>query len=95
MCTVSCFLNYTLLTLALCFLYPACSDNFITMPQKQNIQSHTSVTANIAELLRLAGPLMLGQFAVLGMTVTDIYMAGQIDSDTLAALQLGGSVCLF
>ena len=95
MCTVSCFLYYTLLTLALCFLYPACSDNFITMPQKQNIQSHTSVTANIAELLRLAGPLMLGQFAVLGMTVTDIYMAGQIDSDTLAALQLGGSVWSF
>ena len=45
--------------------------------------------------MRLAGPLMLGQFAVLGMTVTDIYMAGQIDSDTLAALQLGGSVWSF
>ena len=54
-----------------------------------------SVTANINELLRLAGPLMLGQFAVLGMTVTDIYMAGQINSDTLAALQLGGSVWSF
>jgi MATE family multidrug resistance protein len=50
---------------------------------------------NAIELLRLAGPLMLSQLAVVGMTVTDIYMAGQIDSDTLAALQLGGSIWAF
>ncbi len=43
-------------------------------------------------LLRLAGPLMLGQIAVVGMTVTDIYMAGQVSADDLAALQLGGSI---
>ena len=43
-------------------------------------------------LLRLAGPLILGQVAVVGMTVTDIYMAGQVNADTLAALQLGGSM---
>lgn len=43
-------------------------------------------------LLRLAGPLILGQVAVVGMTVTDIYMAGQVNADTLAALQLGGSI---
>ena len=65
------------------------------MPQMQEKGTRARVTDNIAELLRLAGPLMLGQFAVLGMTVTDIYMAGQIDSDTLAALQLGGSVWAF
>ena len=48
---------------------------------------------NIARvLLRLAGPLILGQVAVVGMTVTDIYMAGQVNADTLAALQLGGSM---
>lgn len=35
---------------------------------------------------------MLGQLAVVGMTVTDIYMAGQVNADTLAALQLGGSI---
>ena len=35
---------------------------------------------------------MLGQLAVVGMTVTDIYMAGQVSADTLAALQLGGSI---
>jgi len=34
----------------------------------------------------------MGQIAVVGMTVTDIYMGGQVDADTLAALQLGGSV---
>jgi MATE family multidrug resistance protein len=43
-------------------------------------------------LLRLAGPLMLGQIAVVGMTVTDIYMAGQVSANDLAALQLGGSI---
>ena len=47
---------------------------------------------NASDLLRLAGPLMLGQLAVVGMTVTDIYMAGQVSADTLAALQLGGSI---
>ena len=47
---------------------------------------------NARVLLRLAGPLILGQVAVVGMTVTDIYMAGQVSSDTLAALQLGGSI---
>jgi len=35
---------------------------------------------------------MLGQLAVVGMTVTDIYMAGQVSADSLAALQLGGSI---
>ena len=43
-------------------------------------------------LWRLAGPLILGQVAVVGMTVTDIYMAGQVSADDLAAVQLGGSV---
>lgn len=45
-----------------------------------------------SDLLRLAGPLMLGQIAVVGMTVTDIYMAGQVSANDLAALQLGGSI---
>ncbi|MGB0669317.1 MAG: MATE family efflux transporter [Porticoccaceae bacterium] len=48
--------------------------------------------SNAGDLLRLAGPLMLGQLAVFGMTVTDIYMAGQVNTETLAALQLGGSI---
>ena len=54
-------------------------------------QPPSFIESSIA-LLRLAGPLMLGQLAVVGMTVTDIYMAGQVNSDTLAALQLGGSI---
>ena len=51
-----------------------------------------SFVQNASDLLRLAGPLMLGQLAVFGMTVTDIYMAGQVSTETLAALQLGGSI---
>ena len=47
---------------------------------------------NARILFRLAGPLIMGQVAVVGMTVTDIYMAGQVNADTLAALQLGGSM---
>ena len=44
------------------------------------------------QLWSLAGPLIFGQVAVVGMTVTDIYMAGQISADELAAVQLGGSI---
>lgn len=54
--------------------------------------AHPRFIENARVLLRLAGPLILGQVAVVGMTVTDIYMAGQVDADTLAALQLGGSM---
>jgi len=56
------------------------------------IQKKPTFMQNASDLLRLAGPLMLGQLAVVGMTVTDIYMAGQVGADTLAALQLGGSI---
>lgn len=45
-----------------------------------------------AELLRLAVPIAAGQVAVIGMTVTDIYMVGQVSTDALAAVQLGGSL---
>jgi len=55
--------------------------------------THNSTFANNASALwRLAGPLMLGQIAVVGMNVTDIYVAGQVSADTLAAVQLGGSM---
>lgn len=57
-----------------------------------NPQKKRTFAQNVGDLLRLAGPLMLGQLAVVGMTVTDIYMAGQVSADTLAALQLGGSI---
>ena len=58
-------------------------------------RSKLSFAENATDLLRLAAPLMLGQLAVVGMTVTDIYMAGKINSDTLAALQLGGTFWSF
>jgi len=47
---------------------------------------------DVRAIMRLAGPLIIGQIAVVGMTVTDIYVAGQVNADTLAALQLGGSI---
>ena len=54
--------------------------------------SNSTFINNALMLLRLAGPLILGQIAVVGMNVTDIYMAGQVGPDTLAAVQLGGSI---
>ena len=53
---------------------------------------NSSFLKNAAQLWALAGPLILGQVAVVGMTVTDIYMAGQVSADDLAAVQLGGSI---
>ena len=50
------------------------------------------VLSDARAIMRLAAPLILGQMAVVGMTVTDIYVAGQVNADTLAALQLGGSI---
>ncbi|MBT6693243.1 MAG: MATE family efflux transporter [Porticoccaceae bacterium] len=57
-----------------------------------SVISQPRFSDNAQILLRLAAPLIMGQIAVVGMTVTDIYMGGQVDADTLAALQLGGSV---
>ncbi|MBT6027396.1 MAG: MATE family efflux transporter [Porticoccaceae bacterium] len=57
-----------------------------------SVISQPRFSDNARILLRLAAPLIMGQIAVVGMTVTDIYMGGQVDADTLAALQLGGSV---
>ena len=56
-----------------------------------NIYNATFMS-NAKQLWSLAGPLIFGQVAVVGMTVTDIYMAGQISADELAAVQLGGSI---
>jgi MATE family multidrug resistance protein len=53
---------------------------------------NSNFATNALVLWRLAGPLILGQIAVVGMNVTDIYMAGQVGADTLAAVQLGGSM---
>jgi len=53
---------------------------------------HSAFIKNATLLWSLAGPLILGQVAVVGMTVTDIYMAGQVGADSLAAVQLGGSI---
>ena len=58
------------------------------MPANKN----STFLKNAAQLWALAGPLILGQVAVVGMTVTDIYMAGQVSADDLAAVQLGGSI---
>ena len=60
------------------------------MPATKAIDS--TFSNNARQLWALAGPLILGQVAVVGMTVTDIFMAGQVSADDLAAVQLGGSI---
>ena len=70
-------------------------DTSMSIPDPQSAVSRPRFIDNARSLLRLAAPLILGQIAVVGMTVTDIYMAGQVDPDTLAALQLGGSTLAY
>lgn len=48
--------------------------------------------AGVSRLLRLALPITLGQLAVVGMTVTDIIVAGQLSANDLAGVTLGGTV---
>lgn len=43
-------------------------------------------------MLRLALPITLGQLAVVGMTVTDIIVAGRASTDDLAAITIGSTV---
>ena len=42
-----------------------------------------------ARLARMAGPLVIGQFAVMGMGVTDVIIAGHAGTDDLAAVTIG------
>lgn len=48
--------------------------------------------ADVLRMLRLALPITLGQLAVVGMTVTDILVAGRASTDDLAAVTLGSTV---
>ncbi len=54
--------------------------------------SNSPFKSDSVAILRLATPLVGGQIAVVGMTVTDIYMAGQYSVEALAAVQLGGNI---
>lgn len=40
-------------------------------------------------VLRLAGPLVVGQFAIMGMGVTDVVVSGRAGTDDLAAVTMG------
>ncbi|MEM7052665.1 MAG: MATE family efflux transporter [Acidobacteriota bacterium] len=46
----------------------------------------------VRDLLRLAGPLVGGQLALMGLNFTDTVMAGRIDAIALAAVAIGNSV---
>lgn len=48
--------------------------------------------ADIARIASLALPITLGQLAVVGMTVTDVVIAGRASTDDLAAVTLGSTV---
>lgn len=43
-------------------------------------------------LVRLALPITVGQLAIVGMTITDIIIAGRTSTDDLAGVSLGGTV---
>ena len=51
-----------------------------------------AVRREVAITARLAGPLIGGQLAYLGMAFVDTVMAGNLSAETLAAVALGGSV---
>lgn len=51
-----------------------------------------AVRQEVATTARLAGPLIGGQLAYLGMAFVDTVMAGNLSAETLAAVALGGSV---
>ncbi len=51
-----------------------------------NPQKKPTFAQNVGDLLRLAGPLMFGQLASLGITSTDIYIAGYVRLSILPSL---------
>lgn len=51
-----------------------------------------SFAQNAKRLLRLAIPITVGQLAIVGMSVTDIIVAGRLSTEDLAGVTLGSSV---
>lgn len=54
--------------------------------------SPVAAPVRLSRLLRLAGPIVFAQIAFYGMQVTDTVIAGQLSSDVLAAVALGGTL---
>jgi len=52
-------------------------------------QSPGSVRGEASALLRLAGPVVLGQAGLFGMSLTDTLMVGRVSPEALAAVALG------
>lgn len=52
----------------------------------------SSVLAEVANLWRLAWPVVIGQLATVGMSVADVAMTGHVGADDLAAVSLGASI---
>jgi multidrug resistance protein, MATE family len=48
--------------------------------------------ANITRLLRLALPVTIGQLAIVGMSITDIIIAGKFSTNDLAGVALGSAI---
>ena len=73
-------------------------DGFINAKPMSSIaasgQRAASVRAEIANLWRLAWPMLIGQVATVGMGVADVAMTGHASADALAAVSLGTSVWL-
>ena len=46
-------------------------------------------------LLKLAGPLIVNNLSIAGMTMADAMMAGRLGAESLAAVAVGGSIWFF
>ncbi|MBK6289402.1 MAG: MATE family efflux transporter [Gammaproteobacteria bacterium] len=59
----------------------------MNIPANQSLRERFGEEA--ARVLRLAGPLVVGQFAIMGMGVTDVVVSGRAGTDDLAAVTIG------
>ncbi len=53
---------------------------------------NNTFAANSARMFKLALPITVGQLAIVGMSVTDIIIAGRLSTNDLAAVTLGSTV---
>ncbi len=61
----------------------------IPTPATQVTEDNTGI---VRRLIRLAAPVTVGQLAIVGMSVTDIIIAGRFGTNDLAGISLGSSI---
>ena len=61
-------------------------------PTQQTFITKNPIAKNILRMVQLALPITIGQLAIVGMSVTDIIIAGRFSTDDLAAVTLGSTI---